>query len=86
MSEGNVYFWGDNDYFGENKVYSRGFEDFGVLGICFLVGGVEVSEMASATHVRIDAVGSILKFNIAASLLERILLGFASSCGFRGRC
>ena len=42
------------------------------------------AKMASAIGVRIDDVGSILKFRIG-SLLERILLVFASPCGSRGR-
>ena len=42
------------------------------------------AKMASAIDVRIDDVGSILKFRIGL-LLKRILLGFASPCGFRGR-
>ena len=45
-----------------------------------------VLETASAIDVRIDNVGSILKFRIWNSLLERTLLGSASPCGFRGRC
>ena len=42
------------------------------------------AKTGSAIDVRIDDVGSILKFRIGFSL-ERILLGFASPCGFRGR-
>ena len=41
------------------------------------------AKMASAIGVRIDDVGSILKFRIG--FWERIQLGFASPCGFRGR-
>ena len=43
------------------------------------------AKMASAIGVRIDDVGSILKFRKSASFLERILLVFASPRGSRGR-
>ena len=42
------------------------------------------AKMASAIGVRIDDVGSILKFRISFPL-ERILLVFASPCGSQGR-
>ena len=52
-------------------------------------GRVEVSEMASAkTASAIVSVSTTCgRFwnSVSASLLERVLLGFASPCGFRGR-
>ena len=50
---------------------------------------LEVSEMASAkTASAIVSVSTMWRRywnSVSASLLERILLGFASPCGFRGR-